>query len=301
METRARYALIGIFALAVVFAAFAFVLWVAGPSRTAALKTYQLVVRGSVEGLANGSSVQFNGLKVGEVKKLDIDPDDPSLVDVLLEIEKKTPVKTDTRAKLEQRVLSGVAHVSLVGGTRDAPDLVARPGETYPRIAAERSEIQDLLENVQKLSIKAAETMDRLDKFLEGNSNSLSTSIKNMETFSKTLADNSGQASEIFRDGADVVRSLKPMTERMNHMLADADKAIKALDPKTLKTITGNLAGVSNNLNRFSSSGLRQYEQLAADARKALETLDRAVRNLERDPSQIIFGPSQRAPEVQGR
>lgn len=301
METRARFALIGVFALAVVFAAFAFVLWVAGPSRTAALKTYQLVVRGSVEGLANGSSVQFNGLKVGEVKQLDIDRDDPSLVDVLLEIDKKTPVKTDTRARLEQRVLSGVAHVALVGGTHDAPELVARPGEAYPRIAAERSEIQDLLENVQRLSIKATDTMDRLDKFLEGNSDSLSASIKNVEIFSKALADNGDEAREIFHDGAEVVRSLKPMTERMNHMLVDADKAIKALDPKTLKTITGNLAGVSANFNRFSGSGLRQYEQLAADARKALESLDRAVRNLERDPSQIIFGPSGKVPEVQGR
>jgi phospholipid/cholesterol/gamma-HCH transport system substrate-binding protein len=301
METRARFALIGVFALAVVFGAFAFVLWVAGPSRTATLKTYQLVVRGSVEGLANGSAVQFNGLKVGEVKKLEIDRDDPSLVDVLLEIDNKTPVKTDTRAKLEQRVLSGVAHVALVGGTRDAPELVAHPGETYPRIAADRSEIQDLLESVQKLTTKASDTMDRLDRFLEGNSSSLSASIKNIETFSKALADNSDQAGAIFRDGAEVVRSLKPMTEHMNRVLADADKAIKALDPKTLKTITGNLAGVSTNFNRFSGSGLRQYEQLAADARKALETLDRAVHNLERDPSQIIFGPSGKAPEVQGR
>jgi phospholipid/cholesterol/gamma-HCH transport system substrate-binding protein len=155
--------------------------------------------------------------------------------------------------------------------------------------------------NVQRLAAKATDSLDRLDKFLDGNTDSLSASIKNLETFSKALADNSTQASEIFRDGADVVHSLKPMTEHMNQVLADADKTIKALDPKALKTITGNLAGVSANFNRFSGSGLRQYEQLAADARKALETLDRAVRSLERDPSQIIFGPSEKAREVQPR
>ncbi|HMK89668.1 MAG TPA: MlaD family protein [Methylocystis sp.] len=301
METRANFALIGLFALAVVFASFAFIYWVAGASGGVGMNTYELVVRGSVEGLTTGSAVQFNGLKVGEVKSLEIDREDPSLVDVLIDVDKRTPVKADTRARLDVRGLTGVAYVALVGGTREAADLKPRPGEKYARIAAERSEIQDLMENVQKLALKATATLDRLDKFLETNSDDLSRTIKNIEAFSQTLADNRDNAAGILRDGAEIARSLKPIAAHVDHLLADADRTIKALDPKQLKTITGNLADVSTNFNRFSGSGLRQYEQLAADARKALETLDRAVRNLERDPSQFIFGPSEKVPQVEGR
>ena len=74
-----------------------------------------------------------------------------------------------------------------------------------------------------------------------------------------------------------------------------ADKA------KQLKAITGNIAGASANLKNFSSSGLRQYEQLAVDARKAVDALDQTIKSIERDPSQFIFGPTQQAPEYRGR
>jgi len=48
METRASFAAIGALALAAALGAFAFVYWVAGPSKTAQLQTYQVIVRGSV-------------------------------------------------------------------------------------------------------------------------------------------------------------------------------------------------------------------------------------------------------------
>jgi phospholipid/cholesterol/gamma-HCH transport system substrate-binding protein len=294
METRAHFALIGLFTLAVVIGGFLFVFWVSGPSKLALYQTYQLVVRGSVDGLTRGSAVMFNGLKVGEVTSLEIDPDDPSQVDVLINIDRKTPVKADTRARLEQRGFTSVGVVSLVGGTPGAPEIVKKPGEAYPRITAERSEIANLLENVQRLSSRAIEMVDKLDKLLDVNSSNITATLKNVETFTKTLADNSAPTGTFIRDAADVVHSFKPVAAHLDGLIANADKAIKALDPKTIKSIAG-------NLNKFSSTGLRQYEELAVDARKAVDSLDRAVRSIERDPSQVIFGPSQAVPEVQGR
>ncbi|MGA8169432.1 MAG: MlaD family protein [Methylocystis sp.] len=301
METRANFALIGVFTLAVVFAAFSFVYWFSGSRKTAQYQTYELIVRGSVDGLTPGSIVQFNGLKVGSVTSMAIDPTDPGQVQVLIAVDKKTPVKANTRARVEQKSFTGVAVVSLVGGTPGAPDIVTMPGAAYPRIAAEHSDIQNLLENVQRLSNKAGDVMDKIDKLLDENSTSLSASIKNMETFTKTLAENSGPTGTLIRDAADTVHSLKPVANRFDQVLASAERTIKALDPKTIKNITGNVAGISSNINRFSATGLRQYEQLAIDARKAVDTLDRAVHNFERDPSQVIFGPSPAVPEVKGQ
>lgn len=301
METRANFALIGAFTLAVVFGAFAFVFWFSGSGKTAQYETYELIVRGSVDGLTPGSTVQFNGLKVGSVTSMEIDPSDPGQVKVLIAVDKRTPVKTNTRARVEQKTFTGVAVVSLVGGTPGAPEIVAQPGEKYPRITAEHSEIQNLLENVQRLSTKAGDVMDKIDKLLDENSPTLTASLKNVETFSKTLADNSGATGNFIRDAADVAHSLKPAAERFDKLLASAERTVKALDPKTIKSITSNVAGLSSNLNHFSQSGLHQYEQLAIDARKAIDTLDRAVHNFERDPSQVIFGPSQAVPEVKGQ
>ncbi|ARN81417.1 MlaD family protein [Methylocystis bryophila] len=300
METRASFVAVGALALAAAFGAFVFVYWISGPGKTAELKTYQVVVRGSVDGLARGSAVQFNGLKVGEVTSLTIDDKDPSLVDLLINIDKKTPVKTDTRARLEQRLLTGVAIVSLVGATPEAPPLVAKPGEKYPRIAAEPSEIRNLVENIQRLSSRATNVLEKMDRLLEDNSGPLTASIKNVETFSKALADNSEPTASLIQDSAAFMRSLKPVAEKFDHLISSADKTIKALDPKTVKSIADNLAGLTENINRFSQSGLRQYEQLAIDARHAVETLNKAAKSFDRDPSQVIFGPSSALPEVKG-
>jgi phospholipid/cholesterol/gamma-HCH transport system substrate-binding protein len=301
METRANYALIGAFALAVVFGVLEFIYWISGPSKTAQTQTYEIIVRGSVEGLIKGSAVQFNGLKVGEVTSLKLDERDPSLVNLLIKIDRATPVKTDTRARLEQRLLTGVAIVSLVGATPEAPKLVARPGEPYPRIAAEPSEIQNLVENVQRLSTKAGSVMDKLDKLLDQNGDSLTASVKNVETFTKTLADNAHPTGELIKDAAGLMHSLRPVAERFDRLIVSAEQTVKALDPKTVKNIANNMADLSGNIKNFSQSGLRQYEQLAVDARKTVDALDKAVRNFDRDPSQVIFGPSSALPEVKGK
>ena len=80
METRANNALIGLFTLVVIAAAFAFVYWFARAADNGAVQTYRVVFNGAVTGLSVGSSVLFNGIRVGEVKSLDIKADNPSTV-----------------------------------------------------------------------------------------------------------------------------------------------------------------------------------------------------------------------------
>lgn len=302
METRANYALIGAFTLTVIFAAFGFVYWFSGSGQSGKQDIYQIVFTGSVSGLSRGSSVLFNGVKVGEVTHLAISATDPSKVDVLVKINELTPVKTNTRAKLETRGFTGVSDVLLVGGTEKAPDLVAQKGQRYPQIQAERSEIQNLLGNVNDLSTKAAEVLTKIDRMLDDNKDSIRGALKNAETFTKTLADNSAQISSFIKDAAETAHALKPVAARLDKVLAAGEQTIKAIDPKQIKAITGNIAGASANLKNFSAAGLRQYEQLAIDARRAVDSLDQAIKSIERDPSQFIWGPSQQpAAQTPGR
>jgi hypothetical protein len=63
-----------------------------------------------------------------------------------------------------------------------------------------------------------------------------------------------------------------------------------------MKTLSENLdkrtAEISVGLTRFSNNGLREYEALAVDARRTLADLGRAIRNFDRNPQRVIFGPS---------
>src|SRR5581483_9172789 len=117
METRARYALIGLFMLAVIAASFAFVYWLENKGGFSQRETYQIRFQGPVSGLLAGSAVLFNGIRVGEVTNLSLPADAPDQVIVTIGVDPSTPIRSDTQVGLETQGLTGGAAVTLRGGT----------------------------------------------------------------------------------------------------------------------------------------------------------------------------------------
>ena len=118
METRARYALIGLFMLAVIAASFAFVYWLenkGGFARAGDLSRSSF--QGSVSGLLVGSAVLFNGIRVGEVTGLGLNADAPQDVIATIAVVRGTPIRADTEVNIETQGLTGGAAVALRGGT----------------------------------------------------------------------------------------------------------------------------------------------------------------------------------------
>ena len=124
METRANYVLIGVFTLAVVVGVFGFVYWFQNIGGTGERAFYRVVFDGSVSGLRTGASVLFNGIRVGEVTGLKLDPAKPQQVTATLSIDKSVAVRKDTQIGLEFQGLTGIASVSLKGGNPNAPVVV---------------------------------------------------------------------------------------------------------------------------------------------------------------------------------
>src|SRR5450755_1133233 len=115
METKANYTLIGLFTLAVVVGLFAFVYWFQNIGGTGERAFYRVQFDGSVSGLRTGASVLFNGIKVGEVTDLKLNPQDPRQVAALIAVDKNAPVRTDTKVGLDFQGLTGIASISLKG------------------------------------------------------------------------------------------------------------------------------------------------------------------------------------------
>jgi phospholipid/cholesterol/gamma-HCH transport system substrate-binding protein len=306
METRANYVLIGVFTLAVVAAAFGFVLWFSGAEKPGGRTPYKIIFTGSVSGLSDGGVVLFNGVRVGAVTKIDLLPQDPSRVDALIDVDAKVPVRADTKARLEYTGFTGVASVALTGGALDAPPLPTSPQQPGV-IVADRSEFQDLVETARRIAIQASDFFTKTNRLIDDNSASITASVKNAEKFSDALAANSDGFKEFMGAIADVGKSIKPLTVKLDALAGDADKVVKAINPDDIKSIVSDFASLSakfdkiaTNVNRFSGSGLRQYEALAVDGRKTLEELNQAVRSLENNPQQFLFGKSPQIPEYSG-
>ena len=355
METRANFVLIGAFTLAVIVGAFLFVLWFSGLTRIAAHQTYEVVFTGSVSGLSQGGSVLFDGIKVGEVTSIGFDPDDPRCVRAFIDVAGDAPIRKDVKARLEIQGLTGSAVVALSGGAADAPPLTAAPGAPRPVIAAEPSELQNILESVQSVAAHAESVLDKADQLLSDNRAAVSDAVTNVDAFAKTLNENAAAMSDAvnnidrlvkavdsekvarFVDGAaalgdtlrenrgDIDRMVKNASElaaKLNNSADKLDSLMASLQgfvgspdlkgplgdvgeaARSVRKLADDLDArtkdVTAGLARFSSTGLREYEALAVDARRTVNDLDRAVRAFERNPNEMIFGTKPALPEYHG-
>jgi phospholipid/cholesterol/gamma-HCH transport system substrate-binding protein len=249
METRANYALIGLFTLAVVAAGFFFVLWFSGSQKQGHREVYKIVFDGSIAGLGLGGNVLFNGVKVGEVKTIDLEPEDPSHVYALVEIDGRVPVRSDTRARLEYTGFTGVASVALTGGSPDAAALKSGPNGGPAVIYAVRSDFQDLVETARRVAGQASDFLNKTNHLLDANSASLTASVKNVEKFSDALAANSDGLKDFMGSMADIGKSIKPLTVKLEVLAGDADNVVKAVDPEKVKSIVSDFSAISSKLN----------------------------------------------------
>src|SRR4026208_2212886 len=135
METKANYLMIGGFVLGVLAFAFIFVFWMSNFAGGG--KRYYIVFESSVAGLTTGSSVGFQGLKVGEVQSFSLDPDDARKVHVLVSVSDNTPVRQNSRASMQSLALTGGTGIQISPGTPDSPFLVASDGDPIPTIKAD--------------------------------------------------------------------------------------------------------------------------------------------------------------------
>lgn len=356
METRAHYAIIGAFTLAVIGAMFGFVLWIAGGSQLQAHSSYRIIFKGSVAGLSKGASVTFNGLDVGEVKSLGLIANNPGAVQAVISIDSRTPVKTDTHAALSQTGLTGVASVALSGGSVSAAPLRPKGPGDLPVINADASEFQSLLTMVQKLSKQSTDVLGKANELMGANSGAVQQSINNIQIFTKTLADNSAGVDTFLKSTASLGKSLAPMGPQIKQLTTDMDRVVKAVKPDDVTAIVANTRALTAKLNktsekldslvasaqglmgsssskgtlksisdaaialrklaldldrstnsisvglkRFSGEGLRQYQALAEDGRHTLDEINKTVRSLRKNPTQLIFGAKPSVPEYPSR
>jgi phospholipid/cholesterol/gamma-HCH transport system substrate-binding protein len=183
METRARYALIGAFMLAVIAASFAFVYWLENTGGFGERTSYRLRFDSSVSGLQSGSAVLFNGIRVGEVTGLALDPEHPDQVIATIGVVHGVPVRSDTVVGIESQGLTGGAAVTLTGGDASSPPPEAENGE-LPVLIAEPGAGQDW-------TSLGREVLRKLDTILSDNADNLHSAIANFNTFTDVLARNS--------------------------------------------------------------------------------------------------------------
>lgn len=290
METRAHYVLIGAFVLISVALAFLFVLWLGQTKRD--YDVYDVIFRERVSGLSIGAAVSFNGIQKGEVMDLSIAPDNPGIVIARIQVDKDTPVKTDTKAELELVGFTGLAIIQFVGGSADKPNLkdVTRG---VPRIEADAGGIAQILAGSNDIIAAANRLLS------EENNEAFTRILTNVDTLTGALAAQNGNISKTMENLAVASAKLGSTADSLDKLLANDAPATMAEAKATLaetKMLVAEMhAAVAENreaVKVFTDQGLSQFGPAVAEARSMFRTLDQVLREIDRDPRGYLLGES---------
>jgi phospholipid/cholesterol/gamma-HCH transport system substrate-binding protein len=266
METRANFVLIGSFTLAVIAAAFGFVLWFQSLHTTKARSPIRIVFEGPASGLRNGGSVNFNGIRIGEV--ISVKLDNPRRVVALAMVENNAPIRKDTLVGLEFQGLTGVAAISLKGGEEAAPS-VPLDEDGVPMLTADPNGLQDVTESIRA-------TLQNINKVVADNQEAVKNSLHNLETFTGSLARNSEKIDNVMA--------------KVDGVMGKADSLMLGLNSIAGGNSGGELALMVKAIKELADDFDKRSGALMADGRRTLGDISRAVNNLDRNPTRLLFG-----------
>ena len=305
METRAHYVAVGTFVLAVVFLAFVAVLWLAHTEFGEQARRYYIFFSGSVAGLNKGSQVQYNGIPVGQVVDIRVDPGNLEQIQVTVEINASiVDIKSDARAFLETNILNGIATIQIRGGTREASDLEPQAGHKYPVIKAGRSELEEVKASLPELVADLKDAAHSVNALLdENNRRAVSETLQNVRTITEAFVAPSKEVSEVVDNANQAIVALRSflqeldrsytakggLKDQLSQTLADADRLARNLN-ETSRQLQLMLQENRPGLRNFTQTTLTQLSDLVADLERFVAGATRFVSEMERNPTRLLFG-----------
>ena len=269
METKANYLMIGGFVLGVLALAFVFVFWMTNLAGGG--KRYFIVFDGSVAGLTTGSSVGFNGIKVGEVQSMQLDPADARKVQVLISVHGDTPVRENSRASMQSLGLTGGTGIQITAGTPDSPFLVATAENPIPVIAADRGGGQGLFDAAPAVMNNANALLLRLNDLVAENQESIHKTLTNVENVTTMLDQRKDDIAQTITD------------------IQGAAQSFKDLSGKLEVSLGANLDSVT----KTAKDSLQEFGNFMREGRRAAATLNRVLEKFEANPRSFLLGGSQ--------
>jgi phospholipid/cholesterol/gamma-HCH transport system substrate-binding protein len=310
METRANYVLIGAFVLLAAAALMLFTLWIAGTPLNRSYSTYDVVFEGPVNGLTEGGEVRFNGIKVGEVRRLSLDRQDPNRVIARIQVDSQTPVRTDSVAQLNFLGITGVTFIQILAGKPDQPLLKSEDFRAPPVIRTERTALDELFQGGQDLLTVTGDAINRVNAALsEENVEHVTAILVNVRKVSDKLARDGGvidsmqsalnsldkAAISIQTTSNSVNAAVENVDEDVAQLVADASEAVKNLRPavedarRAMEGVNKAVAQINRDVTPAAGRTLDQLASTAGDLSGLMIRLQGVLGEIEQDPSRFVY------------
>jgi len=206
----------------------------------------------SVSGLQIGGAVNYQGIKVGRVENIRINPKDVTKIIITISVDADTPIKKDTEAVLTLVGITGLKSVEIRGGTNESALL---PKKSYIKAGV------SMFDDISDRAISIAEKIDLIATNL-----SQLTSSENQKNIASILAQTSLLITDTRENMATTLVSLSRIANNTADLTTDLSR--------NLDRITDNLNRNMDSITQSTTSGI---DSLSLSSRKSLETVTHSL------------------------
>jgi phospholipid/cholesterol/gamma-HCH transport system substrate-binding protein len=306
METRAHHVLIGLFTVLVVSAALIFAVWLARSSADRQFHEFDVIFNEAVTGLGKGGSVEYNGIKVGSIYRIQLDPSDPRRVIARIRVGGDVPVREDTRAKLALTGITGVAVIQLSGGAPPSPPLETTDG-TVPHIIADPSPLSQLLSNGQDLVTNINQAVLRATALLSPeNTARIGRTLDHIDKITSTVSEDRSdihamlsQLALASKEANETLKATRTLVDNANGLVNGPAVQTLASARETLASLERTSASLEHILqaNREAidngAQGLNDLGPTLRELRETIGSLHKISRQIDENPTRYLLGREQ--------
>ncbi len=282
MESKTNYTLVGLTVLILTAGLLTASIWLSIGFDRKKYNTYLVYACEAVSGLSEESLVKYNGVKVGNVQKIEINPYDPQQVRIELSLVEGTPITISTQATLINQGITGNTYLGLSATSPSPIPLQKTPGEPYPVIPYKRSFFGQLEKNINDVSTSIKRVFDK------ENTNAVKKILTNLETVSNVFAENKDDLNKGLKDIPELIDSLKNTVIKFRTMSDHMSAAGKQVSV-TMK------AG-KNTIDKISQEALPPMVILLQRLDLIAANLEKVSAEIRRNPSVVIRGAAPPKP-----
>ena len=229
-------------------------------------------------GVSVGSEVLFGGIAAGRVTAVRSWNQDPTKIEILLEVKDGTPVNEKSVAKLGSVSLMSSPALSITTGAQGAQPI--RAGQVIP--SEETVSLDDMTRKLSGIADNAADLITQVQGELKGISGQAQTLLANLND--ATGPTNRKQLAEILQQVNAMVAQQSPKIDRITDQVLlvsqDADSTIKKIGPLVDHTdaVVANVNSTIDQLRDPIREDLAQLKSTMEQAKSLIGSIQAVVR-----------------------
>ncbi|MEO1766992.1 MlaD family protein [Thiobacter aerophilum] len=291
MESRFSYTLVGAFVLLMGAALVGVVFWLyAGGLREPPARVYYAYFDESVAGLNVNAPVKYKGVTVGRVTEIELAPDGSGRVRLVMSLDERAPIRSDTVATLRMQGLTGLMQVELTGGSPDAPPLAARAPDKVPVIPTRPSLMTRLDTAVSTVLANLNRGTENLNALTdEATRRQLRQILANVETSTRLLAQQMPVLEATLKSTSAAGQEVAHLAQRLQQTAGRVERMADEIT-RVLSHASGATQALQTGMTQLAGQTLPELDALLIEMRELAQSLRRASSELERQPSSLVFG-----------